>query len=224
MLENIKAVAFDIDGTLYRSSSLFVRMIPYVIKHLRFYLHYNKVRNILHRTAPLPDFYEYQARLFAEETGCSIEEARKEIKAVVYDGLKKFFKKIKPYKNVDEAFRFLKSKGYKIALLSDFPPSQKGDVWGLSSFCDVIVGSEEIGALKPSKYPFGVLSMKLDLPPEQILYVGNSVKYDLIGAKNAGMKTAIIAGKFKKIFNNKKLKSADIVFSNYRQFMKILIK
>lgn len=223
MLENIKAVAFDIDGTLYPSSSLFFRMIPYVIKHLRFYLHYNKVRNILHRTAPLSDFYEYQARLFAEETGCSIEYARKEIKSVVYDGLKKFFKKIKPYKNVDETFKALKSKGFKIALLSDFPPEQKGDIWGLSSFCDLIVGSEEIGALKPSKYPFGVLSIKLGLPPEQILYVGNSVKYDLIGAKNAGMKTAIIAGKFKKIFN-KKLKMADIVFSNYRQFMNILLK
>lgn len=223
MLENIKVVAFDIDGTLYPSSSLFFRMIPYVLKHLRFYLHYNRVRNVLHRTAPLSDFYEYQARLFVEETGCSIEFARKEIKSVVYDGIKKFFKKIKPYKNVEETFKTLKSKGFKIALLSDFPPEQKGDIWGLSAYCDLIVGSEEIGALKPSKYPFGVLSMKLDVPPEQILYVGNSVKYDLIGAKNAGMKTAIIAGKFKKIFN-KKLKMADIVFSNYRQFMNILLK
>ncbi len=223
MLKNIKAVAFDIDGTLYPASSLNIRLIPYVIRHLFFYLHYNKVRNILHRTAPLPDFYEYQARLFARETGCTPGEAKSKITSIVYDGLKKYFKKIKPFKNVDEAFRLLKEKGYKIALLSDFPPEQKGDVWGLASCCDCVLGTEQIGALKPSKYPFGVLALSLKLNPEEILYVGNSVKYDLIGAKNAGMKTAVIACGLKKIFN-KKLSQADVVFSNYRQFIDILLK
>lgn len=223
MLENIKAVAFDIDGTLYSASSLNIRLVPYVIRHLKFYLHYYKVRKILHRTAPLSDFYEYQARLLAEELFCPRDAAKKKIKDIVYDGLKDYFKKIKPFKNTENTFKALKEKGYKVALLSDFPPEQKGDVWGLASYCDLIIGSEEIGALKPSKYPFGVLSMKLGIPMEQILYVGNSIKYDLFGAKNAGMKTAIIAGRIKRIFS-KKLKMADIVFSNYRQFMNILLK
>lgn len=223
MLEDIKAVAFDIDGTLYPASSLNIRLIPYVIKHLRFYLHYYRVRKIMHRTAPLSDFYEYQARLLAEELECSNSEAKKKIQDIVYDGLKDYFKKIKPFKFVHETFQILKDKGYKIALLSDFPPEQKGDVWGLASFCDLIVGSEQIGALKPSKYSFGVLSLELGLEPNQILYVGNSIKYDLIGAKNAGMKTAIIASKLREIFN-KQLRQADIIFSNYRQFMNILLK
>lgn len=223
MLEDIKAVAFDIDGTLYPASSLNIRLIPYVIRHLRFYLHYYKVRKIMHRTAPLSDFYEYQARLLAEELKCSNSEAKNKIQDIVYDGLKGYFKKIKPFKFVQETFQLLKDKGYKIALLSDFPPEQKGDVWGLASFCDLVIGSEQIGALKPSKYSFGVLSLELGLEPNQILYVGNSIKYDLIGAKNAGMKTAIIASKLKKIFN-KQLRQADIIFSNYRQFMNILLK
>lgn len=223
MLKNIKAIAFDIDGTIYPSFSLNIRLIPYVIRHFRFYLHYYKVRKILHRTAPLSDFYEYQSRLLADELSCSKEEAKKMIQEIVYDGLKVYFKNIKPFKNVFETFKIIRQMGFKIAFLSDFPPEQKGDVWGLASFCDVIVGSEEIGALKPSKYPFGVLSMKLGIPTEQILYVGNSIKCDLIGAKNAGMKTAIIAGRLKRIFN-KKLKMADIVFSNYRQFINILLK
>lgn len=223
MLENIKAVAFDIDGTLYPSFSLNIRLIPYVIRHLKFYLHYYKVRKILHRTAPLPDFYEYQARLFAEETGCSVADAKLKIKAIVYDGLKDYFKKIKPFKDVEETFKLLKQKGYKLALLSDFPPEQKGDVWGMAPLCDFVAGSEMIGALKPSKYAFGVLSLGLNIPPEQILYVGNSIKYDLTGAKNAGMKSAIIVGKMKKVFS-KKVRQADIIFSNYRQFISILLK
>ena len=116
MLADIKAVAFDIDGTLYPSLSLYWRLVPYIIRHFRFYLHYNKVRKIMHRTAPLPDFYEYQARLLASELGCSSKRARAMIKLIAYDGLKKYFSKIKSFKNVLETFKTLHEKGYKIAI------------------------------------------------------------------------------------------------------------
>lgn len=223
MYGNIKAVAFDIDGTLYPSISLYVRIIPYIIRHFRFYIHYNRVRRIMHRTAPLPDFYEYQGRLMAQELGCSSLRARAMIKLIAYDGLKPYFEKIKPFKHVQEVFKTLHEKGCKIALLSDFPPDQKGEIWGLVPYCDLILGSEEIGALKPSKYPFGVMAMAMELEPSQILYVGNSVHFDVRGANNAGMKSAIITSPFKRIFS-KKIKEADISFSNYRQFLKSVLE
>ena len=215
---DVKAVAFDIDGTLYPSFSLYIRLIPYVIRHFRFYLNYNRVRRIMHRSAPLPDFYEYQGRLLAEQLGCSSLRAKAMIKAIAYDGLKPYFQKIKPFKHIHEVFKILHEKGYKIALLSDFPPSQKGEIWGLITYCDLILSSEEIGALKPSKYPFGIMAMALELEPKEILYVGNSVKFDVRGANNAGMKSAVIAHPLKRIFS-KKIKEADISFSNYRQFL-----
>ena len=222
MFGDVKAVAFDIDGTLYPSFSLYIRLLPYIIRHFRFYLHYNRVRRIMHRTAPLPDFYEYQGRLMAEELGCSSLRARAMIKLIAYDGLKPYFEKIKPFKHVEETFKTLREQGIKIALLSDFPPDQKGEIWGLVPYCDLILGSEAIGALKPSKYPFGIMAMALELEPEQILYVGNSVHFDVRGANNAGMKSAIIASPLKRIFS-KKIKEADISFSNYRQFLNIVL-
>ena len=222
MLGDIKAVAFDIDGTLYPSYSLYWRLSPYIVKHFRFYLHYNKVRKIMHKTAPLPDFYEFQGRLFAEHYGCSVAEAKNQIKKIAYDGLRPYFDKIKPFKFVNDTFKSLREQGYKIALLSDFPPSQKGEIWGLIPYCDLVMGSEEIGALKPSKYPFGVMAKSLGLEPKQILYVGNSIKFDVRGANNAGMKSAVIASPLKKIFS-KKIKEADISFSNYRQFLNIVL-
>jgi len=224
MLEDIKAIAFDIDGTLYPQVSLYYKIIPYVIKHLNFYRYYSATRRKMHRTAPLPDFYEYQARIYAENAHCSVADARKMLKEIAYDGLKPLFRdKIKPYKYTTEAFKTLKEKGFKLALLSDFPPSQKGDVWGLSNYCDLVLGSEELGALKPSKYPFGVLSMMLEVEPSQILYVGNSIKYDIRGAKNAGMKTAMICTKFRS-FISTRVREADFSFSNYRQFLDIVLK
>ena len=158
----------------------------------------------------------------AEELGCSSLRARAMIKLIAYDGLRPYFAKIKPFKHVHETFKALHEKGYKIVLLSDFPPSQKGDIWGLIPYCDMILGSEEIGALKPSKYPFGIMANALELEPSQILYVGNSVKFDVRGAKNAGMKSAIIVSPLKRIFS-KKIKEADISFSNYRQFLNIVL-
>ena len=40
----IKAVAFDIDGTLYPNYRLYIKMAFYFLKNLKFFLHYNKIR------------------------------------------------------------------------------------------------------------------------------------------------------------------------------------
>ena len=223
MLADISVIAFDIDGTLYPSWALNVRLLPHVLRHFSFYLKFNTVRRRLHATAPLADFYEYQARLLADELHCAPEVARRRIQDIVYDGLKPFFeRRIKPFRHVRETFARLKESGYRIALLSDFPPSQKGDLWGLLPYCDVVLGSEEIGALKPSKYPFGVLARELGVPEERILYVGNSVRYDVAGANNAGMKSAYLLPFWRRILHLKHPK-ADISFATYRQFLQIVL-
>lgn len=223
MLENISVIAFDIDGTLYPSYRLYIKIIPYFLRNLSFFRHYNRVRKILHRTAPLPDFFEYQARLLAEETGCSVDEAKKNIKEIVYDGLKPYLERTKPFSHVRETIKAFKDAGYKIAILSDFPPEQKGSLWNILEYCDLVLGSESIGALKPSKYPFGILARAIGVNESDILYVGNSVKYDIMGAGNAGMKTAYKLP-FWRTFLHRPLKIADINFSNYRQLKDIVLK
>lgn len=222
MIKDIKAVAFDIDGTLYSDFKFYIKIFPYFIKRLPFFYSYSKARSILHRTAPLPDFFEYQARLLAERLEISNEIAKSSIKEIVYDGMKPYFKKIKPFTGVEDFFKALKDKNIKIGILSDFPPEQKGDIWGLSKYCDVIMGSEECGALKPSIYTFGSLAQELGEDCENILYVGNSIKADIKGAKNAGMKTAYLMPLWRKLFN-KPLAIADISFKNYRQLQRIVL-
>ena len=222
-MEGIKAVAFDIDGTLYADWKLNVRLAFYVLRHLSFFLKYSRVRKIMHRTAPLADFYEYQARLLAFAMKTSAEEAKENIRKICYDGMKPYFCKFKPYPHTKECIEKLKEKGYKIGILSDFPPDQKGDIWGMRELCDVCIGSEESGALKPSLYPFGILALKLDVKPGEVLYVGNSIRYDVKGALNAGMRSAYLLKGWRKIFN-KPPKDVDISFKNYRQLLDIVLK
>lgn len=218
----IKAVAFDIDGTLYPDRQLYLRLLPYFLKNFRFFVKYNKVRHILHRTAPLPDFFEYQARLLAGLMKIPVAQAHSRINETIYEGLKPYFLKVKPFPHIVETIDAFKNAGLKVAILSDFPPEQKGDLWGLKSKFDCILGSEKCGALKPSMYPFGILAQKLNLKPHEILYVGNSIKSDIRGARDAGMKTAYIMSFWRKILN-KKLLEADISFKNYRQLCKFVL-
>ena len=222
-LRGISVIAFDIDGTLYPSYRLNLRVCGYFLRHLGFFLHYNKVRKQLHRTAPLADFYEYQGRLLALEMHCTVEEAKANIQSIVYDGLKPHFCRIKPFRGMQEAIAALHAAGYRIALLSDFPPSQKGELWGIVPHCELILGSEALGALKPSKYPFGVMAQALGVPLESILYVGNSVRCDVRGANNAGMKSAYLLPLWRRLLR-RPLKEADICFANYRQLQDIVLK
>ncbi len=223
---DIDAVAFDIDGTLYPAFRLYRRLPFYFLKNLSFFSAFNKVRRILHdcRTEILPGdnpgeaFRKKQAELLAEEMGISTGEAAEKIRSIIYDGLKPFFLNMKPFPFIHEVFSGLKTAGIKTGILSDFPPEQKGSVWGLSGYCDAVLSSEETGALKPSGTPFRALASSLGIPPERILYVGNSLKSDIRGASAAGMKTACILSPFD-FFNMKKKSACDIYFYSYRQFL-----
>lgn len=222
-MNDIKVIAFDIDGTLYPLYRLYIRMMWYFVRHVKFFYYFGRVRKTLRRSAPLPDLYHYQAILLSEHLHCTTPEAKKLLDETVYLGLRKYFLKIKPYKNIEETFKKLKEAGYRIALLSDFPPEQKGNLWGLIPYCDVLLSSEKLGALKPSKYAFGLLANSLNVPLENILYVGDQAKYDIWGAKNAGMRAAYKEPLWRSILHRPN-KTADFSFRNYRQFMDIVLK
>ena len=223
-IRGIEAIAFDIDGTLYPSWKLTLHSVPFFIRHIRFMKAFAKVRSILHEYSSsepdkaLPDFFKVQNELLATHLTVSVQEARTFLEREIYNGWKKKFVCIRPYPFAKEAIIRLKEAGFKIGILSDFPPEQKGSVWGILPLCDVALDSEALGALKPSRIPFLKLAEALNTPCERILYVGNSKAYDVAGASAAGMKTAYIAHPLVS-FLKKKPPYADISFSNYRQFL-----
>ena len=220
---DIRAVAFDIDGTLYKPCDLHARMMFHFFRFSQFFLQYGIVRSKIHDMGVLDDFYATQAAMLAKRIGCSIETAEERLERIVYKGLSPFFESIPLCAHVEETFQAFHDAGLKIALMSDFPPEQKGSLWGLRKYCNVLLGTETCGALKPSTHPFRVLAEKLDIAPEHILYVGNSVKYDVIGAKNAGMKAAHFEPRWRNLLRMSSRK-ADISFCDYRQLRKIVLQ
>ena len=227
-IPGIEAIVFDIDGTLYPAWKLTLRAVPFFIRHIRFMKAFGKVRHILHGYSSsdpdkvLPDFFNVQNELLATHLNISPQEVSDFLDREIYRGWKKKFVRIRPYPFAKEAISRLKEAGFKIGILSDFPPEQKGSVWGILPLCDVALDSEALGALKPSRIPFLKLAEALNTPCERILYVGNSKAYDVAGASSVGMKTAYIKNPFVSFFR-KKPPYADISFSNYRQFLNYVL-
>ena len=215
-LGEIDAVAFDIDGTLYKNSTFYLRMFPHFLKNIVFFKKYNEVHKILHNNDISDDFFKIQSELLAEKLHTSPEKASEKLDEVIYSGLKKYFLQIKACKGVPELICRLKNAGVKIALLSDFPPEQKGEIWGIKQYCDVLLSTEKIGALKPSTKPFKALSESLGVPPEKILYIGNNHTYDVLGPKKIGMKAAWFIPSVKYYFGDRS-KDAVFTFCKYSQ-------
>ena len=222
-MANFAAVAFDIDGTLYEDWKIQVLVFPYVLRHRSFFSAFARVRKTLHKKKFSPDFFSLQADLLAAELRVESIKARELAKKIVYDGLSPFFERITPCRDAYNTIAAFKNSGLKIALLSDFPPEQKGSVWGIAPLCDAVLSSEKTGALKPNAAPFDALADALGEPREKILYVGNSVHCDVRGAHGAGFKTAYFMPFWRRILS-KPLKEADFSFKSYRQLQKIVLE
>jgi len=222
MRPGIEAIAFDLDGTLYPNYRLNIKLIPFILKEWRLLLAFGRARNIIRREQeepssvfPLDDFYSHQAQVTADLLRLPQPPIREKIDRLMYRGWEPIFKEIKPFPHVAQTLADLRSAGYKMGLLSDFPPETKLEYMGLSGIWDAVLCSEQCGALKPHPCSFMALAEALALPPEKILYVGNSYPYDAAGASRAGMKTAWL--KCPIIPAGRKRPAPDFIFSDYRQ-------
>jgi putative hydrolase of the HAD superfamily len=236
MKNEIDGVAFDLDGTLYPNYRFYIRLVPFLVKDLRLLLALGKARDILRAEAAkdpggpnaqpapgYPDFYHLQSERMAELLKSDPAHIKARTEASIYRGWEPLFKKVKAYPHVRETLDALREGGFKLGLLSDFPPKTKLENMGLAGFWDAVLCSEDSGRLKPDPAPFLMLADRMNVRPERLLYVGNSVSYDIIGAKAAGMRAALIRpGAFWK--RNAPTGNADLVFSDYRQLQHFMVR
>ncbi|MCL2831617.1 MAG: HAD family hydrolase [Treponema sp.] len=219
-----QAVAFDLDGTLYPNLSFYRHLIPFLLKESKFLRAFGKARDRL-REKPLDGMFfqnqaEYVSKILKEDPAA----LEVKIDNLIYRGWEPFFKKVRLFSHVKETLTTLRDNGIKLGLLSDFPPDVKLANLGINGFWDAVLDSEETGRLKPDALPFKELARAMGFPPDEILYVGNSFSYDVLGAKKAGFKAAWIRPKIAYFFPDyKKERKADFVFFDYRQLSKFVL-
>jgi putative hydrolase of the HAD superfamily len=214
---DIDAVAFDLDGTLYPNRRFYFRLIPFVVKEHRLLSAMGKARDALREAAHEGRFYDLQARIMAEILDEDPESIKAKTEQLIYRGWEPLFRHIKVFSGVRETLADFKSAGLKLGLLSDFPPETKLKNLDIADPWDAVLCSERVGRLKPDPVSFRALADQLGVECSRVLYVGNSVKYDVVGSKSAGMKSALIT-KF-----GRKNSGADFVFSDYRQLRRFVL-
>jgi putative hydrolase of the HAD superfamily len=228
-LGGIRGVGFDLDGTLYANYKLNIRLIPFALREFPLALAFFKVRNGLHIQAAKGvsvsgNFYDAQAALIAGALGCEPAALRDKLDRLIYRGWEKAFAHIRPFPHVAETLAAFRAAGLRLGLLSDFPPDRKLSLLGLADFFDAAFSTESMGTLKPGPAPFCALASKLGLAPEEILYVGNSPRYDIAGAKRAGMKAALIRrGALSTGIARSRGTRPDFVFASYRQLRRFVL-
>ena len=85
---------------------------------------------------------------------------------------------------------------YKLGVISNNFGNTHGwcDEYNLTPLLDVIIDSTVFGVAKPDQRIFEAALTTLDVSPSEAIYIGDSYRADMVGAKNVGMWTAWMVG------------------------------
>ena len=188
----LKAVLFDLDGTLYSKHKLSIPLVLTELFRGRVFmlLREQKARTEL-RGSEFPSEEAFYDAFFSK--GISRSWYFNAYMKDTVHLLKKFFK-MRPW--VRKTIQSLRSRDIKIAVLSDYGfVWQKLDAIGFDpSWADFVLDSPKAGALKPSKTPFLLISEALGVAPSDCIVIGDREDTDGEGAKASGMKFQLVKG------------------------------
>ena len=92
------------------------------------------------------------------------------------------------YPETLEVLEALRANGYRVAIGSNADEGHLVDALGAAGISvELVLSSERARSYKPRRPFFDQLCREIGLPPEQIVYVGDSPSADVTGANHAGM-------------------------------------
>ena len=114
------------------------------------------------------------------------------------------YSKRKLYPEVLSVLNSLKSIGVRMGVVSNttnprFMKENEMQAAGLKPYFEFAIYSSETPYRKPHPSIFELAIEHLNMKPEEILFVGDNISMDVIGAKNVGMKSAWINRERKKM-------------------------
>jgi putative hydrolase of the HAD superfamily len=236
---DIKAVCFDIDGTMYPKWMTNVFLIPTLFQSISLMYGVQKFRkymrngdNVSIEPANQEGFRKRQLTFLLEREGIevsseSLEMMEKRLDRQFYKRMERTFTHIVPYRSLQRTLTHLKERDLVIGALSDFPIGKKLETLKVDHIVDCSACTEQSGYLKPHIAPFVFLGDMVGIPLSQILYIGDSYAKDIVGGHNAGMQTGLLLRKGRGKNSRERYPLADIIFSDYEDLEKqlnVLIK
>ncbi|HEM3682831.1 TPA: HAD family hydrolase [Streptococcus suis] len=116
------------------------------------------------------------------------------------------------------------SQNYRLGIIANQSTSIREllKAWGIESYFQLIILSEEVGLSKPDTTIFTLALQKANIPADRVVYVGDRYDNDILPAKSLGMHTVrILTGFGKYTRENGKWKS-DWVVSSLKELSTLL--
>lgn len=201
----IRAVLFDVDGTLYRQGPLRARMLAELlglalrrpadgVRVLRTLRVFREERERL-RTGPVG--HVPLERLQYEVVGRAMAVDPDWVRAVVEEWmLQRPLRHLRPClrPGVAALVEACAAQGLRIGAFSDYPPREKVEALGLGCWFELHLASTDpdVDAFKPS--PRGIVRAceRWEISPGECLYVGDRLDVDAEAARSAGAWFALV--------------------------------
>jgi HAD superfamily hydrolase (TIGR01509 family) len=202
----IRAVLFDVDGTLYRQNLLRLLMGLELLT-----MPLGRPAKAVRRWRALQAFRRSQehlrtsnghgaalARQQAQAASVASGLPLAEVEALVDEWMQqrplKYLRWCKAA-GLEALLTRLEARRVRVGVLSDYPALAKLRALGLDGRFDPILCATDmdIGALKPSPRGYLKACEMWNVKPEDVLYVGDRVDVDAAGAAAAGMQCAIVS-------------------------------
>lgn len=178
-----KAIFFDLDGTLTESGEGITKSVQYALEKLgKPEEDLDKLRVFI--GPPLMEQFMKYADIDETEARRAVEYYRERY------AVKGIFEN-RPYDGVENLLRELKGKGYILAVASSKPEyyvTKILDYFNLSSYFEVVVGSEMNGARTSKTEVIEEALKRLNMSDrrKEVLMVGDK-EHDVLGARVAGL-------------------------------------
>lgn len=176
----IKAVLFDLDGTLINTNDLILKSFKHTFKKM-LNLEPTVEEITMNYGKPLQEiFKKYDEDKIEDMISCY-----RKINLQLHDD------ECKEFVGVDLMLKILKNRGIKLGVVT----SKKGDMaergaklMGIYEYFDIFITPEVTKKHKPEGEPVLKACVDLNVKPSETLMVGDS-PYDILAGKNAGAKT-----------------------------------
>jgi HAD superfamily hydrolase (TIGR01549 family) len=202
--QRIRAVLFDLDGTLYDQRRMRVLMAAELLtlllsrplsapRRLRALSAYRRAQETLRdkpfsATAP-----RKQLEVAAEGVNMTPAELERVVKEWMFERPLKYMRYCRAG-GLLPLLNHLRDRGIELGVLSDYPAQAKLDALGLANTFSIVLctSDPEVRALKPNPRGFLRACERWRIEPREVLVVGDRADVDARGAAAAGMPCVIM--------------------------------
>ncbi len=192
---NIQVVSWDVDGTLYSVQRMRWQLLFLLIKRMTPTRGLRSIRELM----ALRQFRMVmeRARTSDEALPAAVEQDhRKSLLEMEHHWYGRAIQRIGPRPGVVDLLAFLAAQGLTQVILSDYYSDYKLESLGLQDRFQSVYSGESLGFIKPSPRGLQRIADDFDIPPAQLLHIGDRAETDGAAARAAGCPSLILGRDF----------------------------